>query len=94
MERGAGEDLQVNRVCEALLKIFGPDHVPNPRDFARVARPGPVTKNQEVCMYVDYYEDFVEDIDLQDDGHGYWEQGEGTQDTTSMRPTKTMCRRT
>ena len=38
-------DLQVDKVTEALLKIFGPDHVPNQKDLTRVARPGPVTKN-------------------------------------------------
>ena len=70
-------DLQIDKVSEALLKIFGPDHVPNPKDLARVARPGPVTKNQEEGMYVDYYEEFVEDVYLEDDGYGYhWEYDE------------------
>ena len=65
-------DLQVDNVTEALLKIFGPDHVPNQKNLTRVARPGPVTKKQEEGMYADYYEDFVEDVYLEDDGYGYW----------------------
>ena len=66
-------DLQVDKVTEALLKIFGPDHVPNAKDLTRVARPGPLTKGVEEGMYADHYEEFVEDLYLEDDGYGYYD---------------------
>ncbi len=64
-------DIQVDKVSEVSLNIFGPDHAPSPKDIAGVARPRPAAKNQEGGVHVDYHEDFVEDVYLEGDVYGY-----------------------
>ena len=68
-------DLQVDKVSEALMKIFGPDHVPNHKDIVRATKNLGHTTGQEDVHYIQEYgnsESFPEQFDMSYDD-GSWE---------------------